>query len=42
MSNINHWWVIQRRAQMNDMNDRPSWSLNPRPLAYKVNAQPLS
>ena len=41
-SHINRLWVLQRHAQMNDVNDRPAWSLNPRPLAYKADALPLS
>ena len=27
-SNINCLWVLQRHAQINDMNDGPAWGLN--------------
>ena len=37
---IKRIWVLKRHAQMNDMNDGPAWGLNPRSLAYKVNALP--
>ena len=40
ISHINRLWVLQRHAQMNDVNDGPAQDANLQPFVYQANILP--